>query len=219
MIPFTSFSRRRESSVILALLLALILSGCTDTPDYTPLPPGSTVLAFGDSVTHGTGANAGEDYPTQLAELTGWRVVNAGVPGDTARNARNRLGALLASHRPSLVIIELGGNDFLRKRAENRVAEDLREMIESSQASGAQPVLVAVPRLSLLRAGTGTLRDSAIYAELAGETGIVLVEDTFSDVLSSVALRADPIHPNAEGYRVLAQGIAERLRDVGLLSR
>ncbi len=177
------------------------------------------MLAFGDSVTYGTGARRGEDYPTQLAATSGWNVINAGIPGDTAREARQRLGSLLQQHEPALVVIELGGNDFLRKRPAARVAQDLAAMIREVQDFGALPVLVAVPRLSLLRASTGTLKDSDIYAELAEETGAILVPDVFSDTLSDDTLKADEIHPNRLGYQQLAAGIAERLAERGLLNR
>ena len=203
----------------LALLLASSLWSCSDTQEFRALPPGSTVLAFGDSVTHGTGAGSGEDYPSRLAELSGWQVINAGIPGDTADRARGRLGGLLSTHQPELVIIELGGNDFLRKRRASQVQENLEELIKESQASGATTVLVAVPRLSMLRASVGALEDSPIYADLAESTGVLLIDDVFSDVLSDEALRADPIHPNAEGYRVLAGGLAEQLAAAGLLNR
>lgn len=204
---------------LVALIVLLCVSACSQGPKLNAIPAGSTVLAFGDSVTFGTGASAGEDYPTRLAELSGWNIVNAGIPGDTAREARGRLGDLLRRHEPVLVIIELGGNDFLRKRSEQAVATDLQAMIAEVQEFGAVPVLVAVPRLSLLRATAGALKDSDIYEELASAAGIVLVADIFSDVLSDSDLRADQIHPNATGYRVFATGIADQLTEAGLLNR
>lgn len=194
-----------------ALLLA-----CDGGPEYQPLPGDSVVLAFGDSVTHGTGAPEGEDYPHHLAALTGWHVVNAGVPGDTAQAARERLPGLLRVHQPELVIVELGGNDFLRKRPDRDVREDLRSMLRLAREHGAVVVLVAVPRLSLLRASVGALADARLYETLAEEEGVLLVPEVFSRVLSDADLRADAIHPNAAGYRQLAEGIAEVLGDAGL---
>lgn len=201
------------------LAILLVLTACGESRRYDGLQPGATVLAFGDSVTHGTGAGPGEDYPARLAAITGWNVINAGIPGDTAGEARRRLGPLLSRHDPVLVLIELGGNDFLRKRPVGNVKVDLEAMVKQVRDHGAIPVLVAVPRLSLLRARAGALKDSEIYAAIAESRNILLIEDIFSDVLSDPALRADPIHPNAEGYHALANGIAEQMQSAGLLAR
>ena len=208
----------RAFAFILVPLWATLLVACGAEPRYSALPADSVVLAFGDSVTHGTGAAEGQDYPRYLAELSGWRVINAGVPGDTAQAARERLPGLLRAHQPDLVIVELGGNDFLRKRPDDAVREDLRAMLTLVREQGALPVLVAVPRLSLLRASVGALSDAPLYADLAESENVLLVPEVFADILSEESLRADAIHPNAAGYRQLAEGIAEALRKAGLLS-
>src|SRR5690606_16799424 len=144
-------------------------------------------------------------------------VVNAGIPGDTASAAIGRIEEALASARPAVVIIELGGNDFLRRRSAADVKEDLRAMIAAVRAAGALPLLVSVPELSVLGAVTGRLGDSGIYAELADEEDVLLIENVFARVLSDADLRADRIHPNAAGYRVIAERIAEELAEAGLL--
>jgi len=207
-----------RSIVWLLPVLLLAVPGCAERKQLDALPQDAVVLAFGDSVTAGVGADAGYDFPSQLAQLTGLRVANGGVSGDTAREAGGRLAPLLASHQPQLVIIELGGNDFLRQTQAVRVKEYLRAIIREALASGATVALVAVPRLSLLRASVGALTDSPIYAELAEEEGLVLVPNIFSEVLSDSGLRADEIHPNARGYGRLAQGIKTVLTARGLLT-
>lgn len=207
----------QSRKVFIALLLIFSLVACKDAPKYQPLAQGAVVLAFGDSVTYGTGAKHGEeDYPTRLAERSGWKVVNAGIPGDTARQAKSRIRHVLDEVNPSLVIVELGGNDFLRRHAVTEVKEDLRTILRAVKEAGAMPVLVSVPELSVFRASVGSLADSAIYAELAKEEGALLVKDVFSGVLSDASLRADQIHPNAQGYRMLADGIADALAGAGL---
>ena len=210
--------KKWSSLWLVASLLTVLLGACSSEPGYPVLPAGSTVLAFGDSVTYGTGAADGQDYPTLLAQATDWKVINAGIPGDTAQQARSRLQPLLEQHQPALVIIELGGNDFLRKRRESAVQEDLHHMIEQSQSFGAITVLVAVPRLSLLRAGIGALSDSDIYQELAERTAVILVPDLFSDILSDETLQADAVHPNAAGYKAFTTGLIDVLRERGLLA-
>ena len=202
----------------LAPWLLLLLCACQREPLYPPLAPGSVVLAFGDSVTYGTGANKGEDFPSLLAQKTGWKIINAGIPGDTAENARSRIGALLRQHQPHLVLVELGGNDFLRRRSPELVKADLRSTLAETIASGAITVLIAVPRISVLRATVGALSDSPLYRELAQETEVLLVSDLFSEIVSDPSLRADAIHPNAMGYQRFANGLLKKFGDVGLFS-
>ena len=141
--------------------------------------------------------------------------MNAGIPGDTADRAKSRIAALLQENKPALVIIELGGNDFLRRRAASEVKEDLRAMIQAVKAAGAVPVLVAVPELSL---GLLGLSDAPLYAALAKEEKVWLVPEVFAKVLANEALRADRIHPNAQGYQAMADGIAQSLGKAGLLT-
>ncbi len=191
------------------------MAGCRKAAKLSAIPPGQTVLAFGDSVTYGTGAARGEDWPNLLAQKTGWKVVNAGIPGDTAANGKGRIQSLLVEHSPALVILEIGGNDFLRRSAATAVKEDLRQLIKASLQAGAQVALVAVPELSLMGLVAGKPSDAPIYAELAEEEKVVLVPDVFSDTLARPELCADRIHPNAQGYQHMATGIHARLQGLG----
>lgn len=206
-----------ERRTFLSFLAATLLtSACAKSPQHAAIAPGATVLAFGDSVTHGTGAAAGEDWPSLLAALTGWRIVNAGIPGDTAEASKTRIQAVLDEARPKLVIIEIGGNDFLRRRPSSAVKEDIRTLIQHVKQSGAQVVLVAVPEPSLLGALAGKPSDAPLYAELGKEEGFPVIADVFSTVLGNPELRADPVHPNALGYHQMAAGILAALQNAGL---
>ncbi len=216
-VPLAAGAVCRAAGLCLLAFLLLLAPGCGKETRLPPLQPGAVVLAFGDSITAGLGAGPGEDFPARLAAATGWQVVNAGVSGDTAREARERLAPLLAKWQPDLVIVELGGNDFLRQTPAARVGGYLRKIVRDAQASGASVALVAVPRLSLLRASVGALSDSPVYADIAAEEGVILIPDVLADILSDAGLRADEIHPNAAGYRQLAEGIREELAARGLL--
>jgi acyl-CoA hydrolase len=197
----------RRRAFVAALIFAWWLSACDRLPKPAPIPPDATVVAFGNSVTYGTGAAPGEDWPNRLARLSGWRVVNAGVPGETADRARERIGSVLATYQPALVVIEIGGNDFLRRRPQAAVKDDVRRIVQSVRRSGAQAVLVAVPQVSLFGIVSGTKRDAPIYRELALEERVPLIEAVFSEILSRPELCADDIHPNGEGYRKMAATI------------
>ena len=149
--------------------------------------------------------------------MTRWSVINAGIPGDTAEAATNRIQALLDEHQPALVIIEIGGNDFLRRRPQSSVKEDLRRVIRAAKAARAVVVLVAVPELSLLGVVTRKVSDSPIYEQLGEEENVLVIADVFSDILGRPELCADNIHPNAAGYRLMAEGIVLQLKTAGLV--
>lgn len=206
---------RRLITLLLLLMLAT-LAACSRAPKLPALPPGSVVLAFGDSVTYGTGAAKGEDWPTLLAGKTGWQIVNEGIPGDTAQAGKGRLKTLLEAHRPALVIVEIGGNDFLKGRPHKAVKEDIREILLTVRRSGAGVVLVAVPELTLFGAVTRP-SDASLYAELGKEEKLPVVPNVFSSVLAQPELRADAVHPNAEGYRRMTAGILAELKKTGLV--
>ena len=200
-------------------LLLVTLAGCgRDKKTAQPVPPGSTVLALGDSLTFGTGASAETCYPTVLAVLTGWNVVNAGVPGDTSAQALARLPALLAEHQPKLVIVSIGGNDFLRKLPESDTRTHVHAICKQSLAAGAQVLLVAVPRATVA-AALGQMTDHVLYAEVSKDLKIPLQREAWGEVLAQPDLRADAVHANARGYAQFARSVQSTAAAVGLLPR
>src|SRR5512139_2897766 len=130
-------------------LLVLLLAACERTPTLPKLHSHDVIVAFGDSLTHGTGASSDSAYPAVLATLTGHTVVNAGVPGDTTASALLRLPDVLAEHKPRLVLLCLGGNDMLRKQPVAQTENNLRLLVQTIRASGAAVVLIAVPEPQL----------------------------------------------------------------------
>ncbi|MBI5718252.1 MAG: arylesterase [Burkholderiales bacterium] len=183
-----------------------------------PVADGATVLALGDSLTHGTGAGGEQaSYPAVLARLTGWQVINAGVPGDTTAQALARTPALLEEHRPALVLPSIGGNDLLRRMDETTARANLQRICELAQASGAQLLLIAVPRPTLAAKFTGSLTDHPMYGELAEALRIPLHRQGWAEVLGEERLRSDAIHANAAGYEQFARGLVATARAAGLL--
>lgn len=203
----------------LVLAFPAIIAACGKRGQARPPPlaSGSVVLALGDSITHGTGAPAEAAYPAQLALLTGWSLVNAGVPGDTSAQALARLPALLAEHRPALVIVSIGGNDFLRRLPEAQTQDNLRRIVALAREAGVQVLLVAVPRPTLAAAVGAGLSDHPMFASLAGELALPLHAGGWASVLGDERLRSDQIHANAAGYQAFAAGLATSLRAIGLL--
>lgn len=199
------------------LVALLTLVAACSKPTETPLPMQSRVLVIGDSIAAGYGLAREQSWVAQLASLTGWLMINGGISGDTSAQGQARLASLIDEHRPVAVIIELGGNDMLRRLPTAETVATLEAMIRDVRAAGAKPVLMAVPTPSVAGAAFGNLSDAGFYGELAKRTKVPLIEDAISDVLSKPALKLDQLHPNADGHRELAAQVAIRLRKIGLL--
>jgi lysophospholipase L1-like esterase len=189
------------------LLLTLLASACDRTPKIAPLPADAVVLAFGDSLTFGTGAPEGQSYPDVLAGLLGRTVVNAGVPGEVSAAGLKRLPQLLEDHQPELVILCHGGNDFLQRLDRAGTAANLAAMIEQIRASGADVLLVGVPEFGFV------LKPPKFYQEAAERYAIPFEGEILSDLLGDRDFKSDTIHPNAAGYRRMAEAIYQLTRD------
>jgi len=192
-----------------ALLLFALFAACGGQPKLTPLSPNAVVLAFGDSLTFGTGANTAESYPARLETLIGRKVASAGVPGEASAEGLARLPSALNDARPQLVILCHGGNDLLRKLDEAQAANNIRAMVRLARAQGAQVVLVGVPKPGLLPSPAG------FYADIAREFRLPYEETALKKILTDNGLKSDLVHPNAAGYARLAEAIAALLKKTG----
>lgn len=212
-------SHSTDRRALLVAATAALLAGCGRKSDrYATIPPGAAVLALGDSLTFGTGGN-GESYPARLAQLTGWNVINAGVPSDTSVQARSRLPALLAEHIPVLLLLSIGGNDFLRQLPEADTRAAIAAMLAESSKAGAQPLLIAVPKPTIAGALLRSLDDHPLYEALANEARVPLFASGWALVLSDPALKSDQIHANGEGYARFARELHRFLREAGIAPR
>lgn len=214
----TTFPRRRFLLATVALPVVVALAGCgKKSVTGRKLAAGATVLALGDSITFGIGASAETSYPTVLAKATGWNVINSGVSGDTSAQALARLPPLLQEHAPPLVLVSIGGNDFLRRLPEAQTRANIQKLCELCLASGAQVLLVAIPRFSASAAITGALSDHPMYEDIAQSLKLPLHAQGWSTVLSNAALKSDQIHANAQGYEQFARGLLASVQAAKLL--
>lgn len=204
--------QRYSLTFIAVVLLLFALAGCSREPQLSPLADDAVILAFGDSLTYGTGAAAELSYPAVLEQLSGRRVINAGVPGEETTAGLERLAATLDEHQPQLLLLCLGGNDMLRKRDVATIMRNLEEMVAISRAQGVPVVLLGVPRPAIFG-----LESAPLYYELAERLQLPLEAEAIPDVLGDNDLKSDPIHPNAAGYRQIAEGIYRKLRASGAL--
>jgi len=201
----TSNTIRRVKAIGVALLCSLAATGCDQTPKILPLGDDAVILAFGDSLTLGTGANKQQAYPAQLQALISRKVINAGIAGEVSNTGLRRLPVLLKQHQPDLIIICHGGNDILRRQNLQQTRNNIQQMIDMSQSHGAQVILVGVPEFGIF------LSSAEFYTELADDNRLPIENTVLSDVLKVTAYKSDQIHPNAQGYAVLAKRLAELL--------
>ena len=192
------------------LVLALVACGGGDEP-LPRLGPGEVILAFGDCLTFGTGARPEESYPAVLEALTGRPVVNAGVPGEVSEAGRRRLPGVLEQTRPRLVVLIHGGNDILRRVEPGTTERNLREMVGAARGAGAAVVLLGVPQPGLFLSAAG------VYRRLAEELGLPYDGEAIPGLLGDNRMKSDAIHPNAAGYRQLAEAVRDLLREGGAL--
>jgi lysophospholipase L1-like esterase len=199
----TFFVRHRIPLAAAALLLVLVVWGLWPDASVANLDSrGSTIVAFGDSLTSGFGAGEGEDYPARLAELIGHPVVNAGRSGDTTESALERIEPAVLSRDPRIVIVGLGGNDFLRSEPIATTESNLRSIVRKSHDAGAMVVLLGFEFPSL------NANYDAMYRRIAREEECLLIPDVLDGILRDPALKSDEIHPNAAGYQVLAERVS-----------
>lgn len=197
----------------LAACLCLLISCGEDSPRLSPLNTDARILAFGDSLTHGTGTRdpQTQSYPARLNHLIPQEVIRSGVPGEVSQTGLQRLEKDLARYQPALVLLCHGGNDLLRRLDKSALQTNLETMITRIRDSGAEVVLITVPKPGLF------LKDDPIYGAVAESQQVPLVRDLLSEILADHALKADSVHPNSEGYEKMAGAIAEKLRSLGAI--
>ena len=197
----------------LFLLCCLSSAGCgsEQQPTLRPLADDAIILAFGDSLTQGTGANPAHSYPQRLQILSGRKVINAGVAGEVSADGVTRLPEMLAKYSPQLVVLCHGGNDMLRKLDHARLRSNLEKMIALIRASGAELLFLGVPKPALL------LGPAEIYQQISEKHQLLADLEIISEVLSTPSWKSDPIHPNAAGYEKIAESIHAILSNAGAL--
>jgi acyl-CoA thioesterase-1 len=198
-----------ESRIILLLLfLGVVYIGVQvlkpDRVRNTP-PPSGPVVALGDSLTHGVGAADGFGYVDLLSKLLGQPIINRGNSGDTIEEASRRVKDEVLAHNPGIVIVLLGGNDMLQRRDLDESFKILEEIVTRIQDNGSMVLLVGLQGLSPIGKVKGH------YKDLARKKQCLFVPDILDGIFSKPGLMSDSIHPNAEGYRIMAERIYRAL--------
>ncbi len=183
------------------LLLAICLWGCAKREITNIDSQGKTIICFGDSITFGYGVNPGEDYPTALAKMVNLPVINAGIDGDTTNEALKRIATDVFKKEPLLVIVEFGGNDFLEKIPLEQTVNNVEEIIKAIQSKGAI-VAIADISTSIIMANY-----SRKFKRLSRKYNAIFIPHLMAGILTNPSLKSDYIHPNAEGYNLIAQRV------------
>lgn len=206
--------RASYQASLVGMALMAAVTGCSDAPTYTPVAADSTVVALGDSLTYGYGTSPETAYPTVLASLSGWTVVNAGVNGDTSADVLARLDAITAQN-PDLVLLGVGGNDVLQRINPETTRSNLVAIIRALKAADSRVILIAEPHFSV-SALFGRVSDNPVYEDVAKSEDVLLYEGGWSEILSDDSLKSDKIHANAAGYRQFAEGLYDYLQEAGV---
>lgn len=208
---YSMYGLNKYLRIAAAMTFMAALLGC-GSPGLAPIPKGGAILAFGDSLTAGVGTTSQKSYPAVLAGLTGRRVINAGVSGETTDQGVTRLPRELDEADPELVIIIEGGNDFLQNRDAATIKANLKQMIEAAKSRGVQVVLIGIPQKSLFS-------DSApLYKELADDFQLVFDGTLIAGLLRSPSLKSDYVHLNEKGYRTMAEALYALLKENGAIN-
>lgn len=169
---------------------------------------GTRIIAFGDSLIEGVGAEDGMTLPEQLSQRIGIPIENEGLAGDTTRGGLSRIDDVLDTSNgdPKIVLLLLGGNDFLKKIPREETYRNLETIIKTIESRGAIVLLLGV-RSGLLGGG---FDDE--FEKLSETYGTAYVEDVLDGVFAHPDLMSDAIHPNSKGYAKIADRIEPVLR-------
>jgi acyl-CoA thioesterase-1 len=202
----------RQLFLTLMLLVSVIpaLSLGADAVDNRP-----RIVAFGDSLTAGLGVATEDTYPARLQRRLDeqglrYRVINAGVSGDTTAGGLRRVEWVLKSH-PDMVILELGGNDGLRGLNVQETKANLEQIIQRCQEASVTVILAGM-KLPPNYGADYTKAFEAIYPALAKRYRVPLIPFFLDGVAGSASLnQADGIHPTSEGYRIITEKVLEQI--------
>jgi acyl-CoA thioesterase I len=222
-----------QMRIVTLLAGLLVLGACGNAPKPTPAPeqdavreaappaPASdsrpVIVAFGDSLTAGFGADSGKSYPDFLQQELDrrglrYRVANAGISGETTTDALERLKSVTAT-RPAVVIVEFGGNDGLRGLPLATTRSNLDQIVAGLKESGTQ-VLLAGMTLPPNYGPEYIAAFQRVYSDLAAKYKVALIPFLLEGVAGTSRMQRDGLHPTADGNRIVAATVMRYLQPV-----
>ena len=188
------------------LIFSLGLHSSCSSRESGSQAKGENIICFGNSITQGAGATQGNDYPSLLAKKINRTVINAGVNGNTTDDALSRIETDVLERDPRLVIIEFSGNDFLQGIPNQRTFSNLDKLVALIQEKHAFVVLVEV--------AAGHFGDEYLsgFKKIAKKRRVLLIPNILEGIMTNPTLKSDEIHPNDEGYRLIAERIYKQIK-------
>jgi acyl-CoA thioesterase-1 len=203
----------RICALVIAILLSVILHGKPTGSVASPASSDSQaiIIAAGNSLTAGLGVAESEAYPALLEkrlheEGLDYRVINAGISGETSSGLRSRINWLLTL-KPKIVIVETGANDGMRGIDLTLIRDNIQAVIQALKAHNVTPILVGMQMFPNL-GPEYTLAFRQIYPDIAQTEGILLMPFFLQNVAGDTAYNlSDGIHPNPAGYRIITNNL------------
>lgn len=204
--PVSSRRLVQRKYIIILITLSLFLAGCTKREIKNTASTGKTIVCFGDSITFGYGVETHESYPAELGRKLNLKIINAGLDGNTSTRALERIERDVLSEDPYLVIVEFGGNDFVTKIPLETTVNNINKIVEQVQAKGAMVCVVDIS------AGMLFAEYHAPYKKIAQDSGSIFVPASLKHIITNPQLKSDFIHPNAKGYKIIAERIYQQIK-------
>ena len=191
---------------LLIVVILIFISTKEESIITKKLQSTDNIIAFGDSLTYGHGADIKDSYPSILSKISSYRVINAGLSGELSSQGLRRLPSILKENNAKLLILCHGGNDIIQRSSKEELKSNLKTMINMAKDRDMQIILVGVPDISIFGLSALTL-----YEEVAREEKILYIDDVLENIISDDSLKSDYIHPNAKGYHIMANEIYKKL--------
>ena len=169
-------------------------------------PAGQTIVAFGDSLTAGYGVDKNDNYPAQLSKLINQPIINMGVSGETTAEALARIDEVVVQN-PKIVLITLVGNDLKKKLPASEAFSNLKQIVAILQKNG---TLVVIGGIDIPFYSKDYADDYVIFAK---QNGCLLVPNILDGLFGHSNLMVDTVHPNAKGYKIVAESLYETIKD------
>ncbi len=198
-----------RSALVLGTLFVVVAIGAYFLLPTAPIKnypsAGTDVIAFGDSLVYGQGASEGKSFVPLLSQAIGRPIINLGVPGDTTAQGLARINEL-DKYKPQVVLLLLGGNDYLKRVPQEETFANLAKIIADIQSRGAVVILLGV------RGGLLNDHFDEEFQKLADTYHTAYVPDVLDGLLGEKQYMSDQVHPNDAGYAIIAARIAPVLK-------